>query len=150
MTGPPKPENELPLLWQWRWLALWWALAFAVTVASFVSMARAQMAISNGEPCSGVAPIGQTATADLHTFVGLGHICAVSIVSSAAVTFTLAEGTGTNCGTGTTTLVPALNVSNTAPSTDHIEYAFVQLPVSQALCQNSTATVSGLVYINQF
>ena len=79
------------------------------------------------------------------------YICGWHITNTtSAGTFAFSYGTGTNCGTGTTTLVPALNVSNTAPSTDHIEYAFVQLPVGQALCQNSTATVSGLVYINQF
>lgn len=79
------------------------------------------------------------------------YICGWHITNTATTgTFLFSYGTGSNCGTGTVTILPAQSVSSTAPATDHIDYAFAQLPAGVSLCQNSTATVSGIVYINQF
>lgn len=79
-------------------------------------------------------------------------ICGWHVTNTGATgTFSLSYGTGSNCGTGTTTIVPAQNVTSTAPATDHIDYAFYTVPVSNALCITpSVATVAAVVYYNQF
>lgn len=99
---------------------------------------------------------GFTGTAALAQIIGpvAGqsiYICGWHITNTAATgTFSFSYGTGTNCGTGTNTFLPNVSVSNTAPATDHIDYAFIQIPAGNALCQNSTATVSGAVWYSQF
>jgi len=79
-------------------------------------------------------------------------ICGWHVTNTAAAgTFSLSYGTGSNCGTGTTTIIPAQNVTSTAPATDHIDYAFFNTPVSQALCITpSVATIAAVIYTNQF
>jgi hypothetical protein len=78
-------------------------------------------------------------------------ICGWHITNSAATgTFSFSTGTGSNCGTGTVTVLPTQSITSNAPATDHIDYAFIQLPQSQALCVNATATVSGAIWTNQF
>ena len=79
-------------------------------------------------------------------------ICGWHITNTGATgTFSLSYGTGANCGTGTTAVVPPQNVTSTAPATDHIDYAFFTTPVSQALCITpSVATIAAVVYFNQF
>lgn len=106
----------------------------------------------------GVPSGGFVGTAALAQIQGMGgiagqsiYICGWHITNSAASgTFAFSYGTGTNCGTGTTVLIPPVNVSSSAPATDHIDYAFIQIPAGNSLCQNSTATVSGAVWFNQF
>jgi len=79
-------------------------------------------------------------------------LCGWHITNTASAgTFTISYGTGSNCGTGTTVIIPAQNVSNNAPATDHIDFAFFTTPVSQALCVNpSVATIAVVLYYNQF
>jgi hypothetical protein len=67
--------------------------------------------------CTGVINISQTATTDLHTFTGIGHICAVMIVSDIAQKIGIQEGTGTTCQTSGTALA---GVSATASNTAQI------------------------------
>jgi hypothetical protein len=79
-------------------------------------------------------------------------VCGWHITNTGATgTFAFQIGTGSNCGTGTVTIVPAMNVTSTAPSVDHIEYATSTLPISQGLCVTpSVATISVVVYYTQF
>jgi hypothetical protein len=79
-------------------------------------------------------------------------ICGWHVTNTGATgTFSLSYGTGSNCGTGTQLFVPPQNVTNTAPATDHIDYAFFTTPVSQAICITpSVATVAAVIYFNQF
>jgi hypothetical protein len=79
-------------------------------------------------------------------------ICGWHVTNTAASgTFALVYGTGSNCGTGTTALLQAMNVTNTAPSSDHISIASLSTPINQALCwAPSVATISGIIYYSQF
>lgn len=82
------------------------------------------------------------------------YICGwhVTSTSSTTTTFTLVSGAtvGTACDTSATTLLPALNVTITAPSADHIDYASMQSVTSQNVCVNAPATITGLIYYSQF
>lgn len=80
------------------------------------------------------------------------YICGWHVTNTGATgTFSFQSGTGSNCGTGTATVVPAANVTSTAPSADHIDYASITFPLSAALCITpSVATISAIVYYNQF
>lgn len=79
-------------------------------------------------------------------------ICGWHVTNTASAgTFSLSYGTGSNCGTGTTTIIPPQNVSNNSPATDHIDFAFFTIPAGNALCITpSVATVAGVVYFNKF
>lgn len=52
--------------------------------------------------CPNNIAINQTASTDLHTMTNFGYICLVKLISTTQQGVTLAEGTGSNCGTGTT------------------------------------------------
>ena len=82
------------------------------------------------------------------------YICGWHVTSTSATTttFTLVSGatTTTPCDTAATTLLPALNVTITAPSADHIDYASQQSVISQNVCVNAPATITGLIYYSQF
>lgn len=79
-------------------------------------------------------------------------ICGWHVTNTASTgTFGIQVGTGSNCGSNSVTVVPAQNVSSSAPATDHIDYAFYTSPLSNALCiVPSATTVAGVVYYNQF
>jgi len=68
-------------------------------------------------------------------------------------TFTITTGTQTTtpCDTGTTAITPALNVSSTAPSTDHQGFAITQSNRGDGLCFTpSVGTIAAIVYYAQF
>lgn len=68
-------------------------------------------------------------------------------------TFQLVYGTQGGPCSSPTSLTPAFSVTSTAPSSDHIEFATIQVPLGQQLCVVSTgATVqlAVLVYYSQF
>lgn len=79
-------------------------------------------------------------------------ICGWHVTNTgAAGVFSFQHGTGTNCATNTATDIPATNVTNTAPSADHISIATLQLPVSTAFCATpSVTTIDIVVYYSQF
>ena len=79
-------------------------------------------------------------------------ICGWHITNTGTTgTFTVSYGTGSNCGTGTVVVVPATNVSSSAPSADHIDYASLQTPQGVNLCVTpSVATISFVIYYNLF
>lgn len=65
--------------------------------------------------------------------------------------FWLSAGTGTNCGTGNTSLTVALGVNSNAPVVDHIPYAIFSAPASQAICITpSTSTINAMIWYSQF
>lgn len=80
------------------------------------------------------------------------NVCGWSVTNTGATgTFSLQTGTGSNCGTNTVTFIPSLNITNTAPSTDHVSDAWFSSPQSSALCVTpSVATISVVVYYAQF
>lgn len=79
-------------------------------------------------------------------------ICGWHVTNSAAAgTFSFSSGTGTACATGAALLLPVSNVTNTAPSADHISIATMVTPLSSAFCITpSVATISAIVYYSQF
>ena len=80
------------------------------------------------------------------------HICGWHITNTGATgTFAISYGTASNCGTGTTVIITTQNVTSTAPSADHPQYASFSLPVSNALCVTpSVATIAATIYYAQF
>lgn len=75
----------------------------------------------------------------------------VTSTSSTTTTFQLFAGSGTNCGTNPVTITPALNVTLTAPSADHIDYASLSFASpNNAICVNAPATVTGGVWAGQY
>lgn len=79
----------------------------------------------------------------------------ITTQNATAGTFQIIQGVvsgGIQCGAQASTITPSLAVSNTAPSTDHIDFAFTQTPSTGAqVCVNSAGTsVSGLIYFTQF
>jgi len=83
------------------------------------------------------------------------YICGWQYTNSAASgTVLLQYGSGTNCGTNTTTLIPVTNVGATAvtvyTSNPSITVPIVTAAPNWDICQNSTATVTGVLWFSQF
>ena len=78
--------------------------------------------------------------------------CGWHITNTGATgTFTLTVGSGLNCVTNPVVVIPAVNVTSTAPSADHIDYASQQVPAGNTLCvTSSVATISYVFWYSQF
>ena len=138
-------------------------LLFALALAALCGPASAQGPIVGPGQyvlCTGAAtlPVGFTTITQLiaaKTGTSI-FICGWHITNTgAAGSLTFSIGSGSNCGTGTAVVVPAINVTSSAPSADHIDYASLQISpqsgVAQALCATATvATISVVVWFNQF
>ena len=102
----------------------------------------------------GNLPVGNTTITQIIAGVASQsiNICGWHVTNTGATgTYSISYGTGTNCATGTTTVVPTTNVTSTAPDVDHIDYAMVTIPAGNALCiTSSVATVSTLIFYSQF
>ena len=121
--------------------------------------ARAQPAIvgpPNAIICNGAAQTAIGVSGQTQTVAGVAgrsiYICGWHVTNSGASgTFQLSYGTGSNCGTGNALVTPAFTVTSTAPATDHIDYAVVQVPAGNALCINpSVATIAAIIWFAQF
>jgi len=78
-------------------------------------------------------------------------ICGWHVTNTAAAgTFSFSYGTGANCASGTTAIIPATNVTSSAPSADHISIATIQVPLSNAFCITPVATISAIIFYSQF
>ena len=80
------------------------------------------------------------------------NLCGWHVTNTGATgNFSLSYGTGSNCGTGTTVVIPAMNVTSTAPSADHAQLAYFTTPAANALCITpSVATISAVIFYAQF
>lgn len=80
------------------------------------------------------------------------YLCGWHITNTGATgTFDLEYGTGTNCGANTVNLTGVLNVTSTAPSADHTDFATTNSPQAGEICQISSATaVTGVIWYSQF
>jgi hypothetical protein len=134
-------------------------IALALLLCLFSGSAWSQPSIvgpGQAVLCTGIAvlPSGSTGLTQIVAAITNArvYICGWHITNTASSgTWALGSGTGTNCGTGGVSLIPAQNVSSNAPSADHIDFASLQTGISQALCLNpSVNTISGLIYFNQF
>ena len=135
---------------------LLYALGLALSLSAGASAQPTIIGPSNAILCNKLATlaVGPVVITQIAAAVAgqVITICGWHITNTAATgTFALAYGTGSNCGTGTNTFVPAQNVTSTAPATDHIDYDIYSLPVATALCITpSVATIAGVVYYSQF
>ena len=91
-------------------------------------------------------------------------ICGWHVTSNlaTAATFQITSGTQTTtaCDTDTVNITPVLNILNTAPSADHIDFAIASAGApgiggsavsAPAICVNPSITgISGLVYYSQY
>lgn len=71
------------------------------------------------------------------------YICQMSVVSGGATTATLKYGTGTNCGTGTTSLSPAWDwTAQTGISEGSGVGVIYKVPAGNALCATNSGSVN--------
>jgi hypothetical protein len=136
-------------------LALAFLLGLQGPWLGLIGLAQAQVGPPNQIQCN--KAVNFTGNAALQQILALQagqsiYICGwhVTSTSGTTTTFQLEYGTGSNCGTGTQVLTPPLNVTLSAPSADHIDYASMQTPAGQALCVNAPATVTGIIWVSQF
>jgi hypothetical protein len=74
----------------------------------------------------------------------------VTATSGFAAFFQISQGA---CGTSMAAMTPSLAVTNTAPATDHIDFAMISTGVGQSLCfSNNTlnSSVSAVLWFSQF
>lgn len=123
-------------------------IALTLALLALFAFAHPALAQESGA-CTITISISQTASTDLHTFVGHAHICGV-IISDATATeaWSLVEGTGTTCATNKVALIGGTTASavgslsavaaapwlNTAVNGDHL-----------CLLQGSTTNISGVI-----
>ena len=142
----------------WSFLAAvgFLTLALALFITNDRPLAQGQVGPINQVICNKTAnlPVGSTGLTQMIAAV-TGQtifICGWHVTNTAASgTFLFAQGTGSNCGTGGITILPATNVTNAAPSADHIDYAVISTLPSAAFCINpSVNTISALIFYSQF
>lgn len=137
-----------------RHLLRWaWIPGFALVI---LALFPAQVGPPNNIQCNQFVSFTGTAAEAQILAAATGKttvICGWHVTSTSATTttFQLFAGSGTNCGTGSTTITPPLNVTLSAPSADHIDYASLSYPSpNNALCVNAPASVTGGIWAGQF
>lgn len=125
-------------------------LALALVLASAVP-AASQPGSAQPTICNKVFVVSQGATAITRIITGVAgqniSICGFVYNSGAAAsTGTLSYGTGTNCGTGTTTLIPTISLPINGLLVDKGDFASIPVPAVNAsgvpidVCLTSTGT----------
>lgn len=120
----------------------------ALAIILFLAIPAARAA------CQNTATVSVTAAATTQIVSAANqptiHVCGFSVSMSAAGTAQWVYGTGTNCGTGTTSLTPAVTLATGTPWTvwPSDGYVFV-LPAGTSLCLAAvTGNVAGFVSWN--
>lgn len=122
----------------------------------WASLALAQVGPPNQIQCNKLATmaVGPTSITQLVAPVSGQNVnvCGWHVTNTgAAGTFSLQTGTGSNCGTGTATVIPATNVTSSAPSADHIDFASWSGGLGNAICVTpSVNTISVTLFYSQF
>lgn len=110
--------------------------------------------LCNGVPLQPVADIVTGTSAKLVPEVTgkIPFICGWHVTAVAASTFKFSYGTGANCATGNVQFTPTFNVSANAPSSDHVEFAHISVPVSQGVCVTvgGTGPVQAYLWFGQY
>ena len=134
-------------------------IALALLLCLFSGSAWSQPSIvgpGQAVLCTGIAvlPSGSTGLTQIVAAITNArvYICGWHITNTGATgTFTLTIGSGLNCVTNPVVIIPAVNVTSTAPSADHIDYASQQIPAGNTLCvTSSVATISYVFWYSQF
>lgn len=107
--------------------------------------------------CNKVYQVAQGATALTKIVTGTSttsiSLCGWAVNAGAAAgTAQLEYGTGTNCGTGTTALTPAVSLGVNGSYVDHTVYVAQSLPQNTDLCLVTTGTgpVQIMIYYGQY
>jgi hypothetical protein len=130
-------------------------LLSAVAALALCGAAKAQIGPPNQVQCNqfvsftgtGAAALIMTGAAGKTIFICGWH---VTSTSNTTTTFQLTAGTGATCGTGTITVTPALNVTITAPSADHIDFASLSYAGPNNICVNAPASITGGIWAGQY
>ena len=112
--------------------------------------------------CSKTFQVNQGAVALTKIISGIAgqniSICGfVADAGAASGAFSISYGTGTNCGTGTTTVIPVITLAITAGLTDHVPFANISIPSTNSsgvvndvcLVTTGTGPTSVLIYYFQ-
>jgi hypothetical protein len=129
-------------------------------LSSVVAWAENTVGPTNNVICNKFAQATISSAATTSLIAGVAgqsiFICGWHVTTTQTATFPTFQfeyGTqGGPCGTPTA-VTPAFNVTNTAPSSDHISIATIQAPVASQFCVVSGATTTNLaieVYYSQF
>ncbi len=138
-------------------LALSFLAALGLSLWAWTLPLRAQVGPANQVLCNQL--VFQTAsTASLATILaGVAgktiFICGWHVTNNVATvaTFQLSSGTGTNCATTNTNITPAFNVTSSAPSTDHVEFASLSIATGNNLCIiSSGTTLQPAIWVGQY
>lgn len=94
---------------------------------------------------------GAAATVITGTTGTIISVCGWHVTNTAATGgFAISTGTTATCGTGTVAITPTLSVTNTAPSSDHIDFAIFSATQGANVCVNATlTTVTGVLWYSQ-
>ena len=127
------------------------AASISPALAQPTIIGPAQTAICNQVKFMAVGPT--TITTIIPGVTGQSiFVCGWHVTNTGATgVFSIQIGAGANCGGSPVTVIPAVNVTSTAPSADHIEYAWTQVPAGQSICITpSVATISAVMWFSQF
>lgn len=109
-----------------------------------------QILCAGAKTFSGVSAATSLVSAVTNNWV---FICGWHVTNTAASgTFQFEYGTQTTnpCDTGTTAVTPVFNVTSSAPSADHVDYAQIAVPRGNQLCVvPSVTTIAGMVWFYQ-
>lgn|SRR5215475_15233673 len=134
-----------------------WLVVAALLLSLGPAVPQGQVGPANMILCNQVATMGIGPTTIQTLITGVAgrniNLCGWHVTNSGATgTFSITAGqqTTTPCDTNTRTIVPAMNVSNTAPSADHSGYAFFSTPSATPaynVCVTpSVATIAVVLY----
>jgi hypothetical protein len=133
---------------------LW--LALCLVVLGFAPAQAQTVGPTNSILCNKMAYVAVGSTGNQQIVAAVTgqriFICGWHVTNTGTSgTWAMNTGTGSNCGSSTTALTPAQNVTSSAPSADHIDFASIQTPQSVALCVNpSVNTIAAQVFYSQF
>jgi hypothetical protein len=136
------------------------ALFIPAAVLFLGASANAQSPVGppNAVLCNGsvVMEVGPTTTQKLVSNVPGKNIfvCGWHITNTGATgTFSITSGTQTTnpCDTNIKKMTPVMNVTSTAPSADHVDFAQFQVNAGSDLCFTpSVATIAVLIWFGQY
>jgi len=134
--------------------AIWLVLIALLLWGWSLNEGEAQLGPPNQVLCNQTATFtGTGAAATVITGVAGKTIffCGWHVTNTAATgTFAISAGTTATCGSNTVAVTPTLSVTSTAPSSDHIEFAYFSAAAGANVCVNATVTtVTGVLYFSQ-
>lgn len=132
-------------------VALAWLIGTAAWAQTTVGPPNAIVCNAEAQMAAGPTTIQQLVAPKANTRI---YICGWHVTNTAAAgTYQITYGTQTTnpCDTANGNFTPAMNVSSSAPATDHIDYVINQSNVGSGLCFTpSVATIAAIIYFAQY